>query len=69
MHDSARTDRDIVANGRGKVALNLGNMDDGAVANARVVADGNLVDVSADSRAVPDTTLCKYMYIYMCVCV
>ena len=54
VNESTGRHRDAVSNHRGGVALNLGHVHDGAVANGGVLTNGDGIDVAADGGAVPD---------------
>lgn len=55
VNQGARADADGVPNRSGGIALNLGHVNDGAVANAGLGANGDGIHVAADNGAVPDT--------------
>mmetsp|Transcript_7171 Transcript_7171/g.16413 ORF Transcript_7171/g.16413 Transcript_7171/m.16413 type:complete len:295 (+) Transcript_7171:158-1042(+) len=54
VHHRVGADRHVVPDHRRRVPSDLGHVDHGAVADARVVADGDLVHVAANLGAVPD---------------
>ena len=55
MDNGVGADGDIISNFRGQVSLDLSNMDNCSIANARLRSNLDIVDITSNSGSVPYT--------------
>lgn len=61
MDNGIGADGDVVSDFRGVISLDLSNVDNRSVTNARLGANLDAVDVSSNRGSVPYTTLTKFI--------